>query len=44
MSQKYPFRACVCLLRPFDVMEEAKSKDLAVLKLKKDLAKYGTAI
>ena len=31
-------------LRPFDIMVEAKSKDLAVLKLKKDLAKYGTAI
>ena len=31
-------------LRPFDVMVEAKSKDLAVLKLKKDLAKYGTTI
>ena len=31
-------------LRPFDVMVEAKAKDLAVLKLKKDLAKYGTTI
>ena len=31
-------------LRPFDIMVEAKSKDLAVLKLKKDLAKYGTVI
>ena len=31
-------------LRPFDIMVEAKSKDLAVLKLKKDLAKYGTII
>ncbi len=31
-------------LRPFDIMVEAKSKDLAVLKLRKDLAKYGTII
>lgn len=31
-------------LRPFDIMVEAKSKDLAVLKLRKDLAKYGTSI
>ena len=31
-------------LRPFDIMVEAKSKDLAVLKLRKDLAKYGTQI
>ena len=29
-------------LRPFDVMVESKAKDLAVLKLKKDLAKFGT--
>ena len=27
--------------RPFDVMLESKAKDLAVLKLKKDMAKYG---
>jgi len=27
--------------RPFDIMIESKAKDLAVLKLKKDLAKYG---
>lgn len=31
-------------LRPFDVMVESKAKDLAVLKLKKDLAKYGPKI
>ncbi|MDX1933081.1 MAG: UV DNA damage repair endonuclease UvsE [Capsulimonadales bacterium] len=28
-------------LRPFDIMVEAKAKDLAVLKLKNDLAKFG---
>lgn len=31
-------------LRPFDVMIEAKAKDLAVLKLRKDMEKYGTTI
>ena len=31
-------------LRPFDVMIEAKAKDLAVLKLRKDMEKYGTII
>ena len=31
-------------LRPFDVMVEAKAKDLAVLKLRKDMEKYGTTI
>ena len=30
-------------LRPFDVMTETKAKDLAVLKLRADLAKYGQA-
>jgi UV DNA damage endonuclease len=28
-------------LRPFDVMVESKAKDLSVLKLRKDLGKYG---
>ncbi len=31
-------------LRPFDVMVESKAKDLAVLKLRRDLAKYGPEI
>ena len=31
-------------LRDFDVMVESKAKDLAVLKLRKDLAKYGGPI